>query len=104
MSDFDLFAFADTRARRTDPHTSHEAAQRVTFAAAHYRAIKGAFGQAEHYGDGTATIYQIAAASGLTHVQVARRLPEMQSAGLVEPTGTTAPGPTGRQCRLWRAR
>lgn len=96
MSDLqpDLFA----RARRSDPETSHAAAERVNFAAAHYRAISGALAGCE------ATIYQIASLTGLSHVQVARRLPEMQEAGIAEPTGTTAAGPTGRQCRLWRAK
>lgn len=92
----DLFTIAERRARASDPETSHAAARMVTFDHAHYGAILGALSWGE------ATIYDIAIRSGLTHVQVARRLPEMQEKRLVCPTGETAVGPTGRQCRVWR--
>lgn len=84
------------RARRTDPDTSKQAAERVSnFAAGHYAGIRCALVI------GPATIYEIAARTGLDHVAVARRLSEMQRAGIAAPTSETRPGPTGRQCRVW---
>jgi predicted Rossmann fold nucleotide-binding protein DprA/Smf involved in DNA uptake len=96
MTQLDILESAYLRYRSTDPDTSKAAAEHVSFAHAHYTAILGALG------DGEATIYQIAHRTGLSHVQVARRLPEMQSREMVCPTGQTVLGPTGRQCRLWR--
>ena len=95
-----LFDWAETappRARRTDPWTSHAAAEELTSAEAHYRAI------GKSLRNGPATIYQLSARTGLSHVQIARRLPEMQRLGQAQPTGETATGPNGRQCRVWAA-
>lgn len=90
-------SFDPVRARRRDPATSQEAASRVSnFAAGHYAGIRCALVI------GPATIYEIAARTGLDHVAVARRLSEMERAGIAEPTTETRPGPTGRQCRVWR--
>lgn len=88
-----------TRARATDPHTSHEAAERASdLAPVHYREIGAALKRSP------GTIYSLAWRTGLSHVQVARRLPEMQKLGLAEPTGETAPSPWGRACRVWGER
>ena len=63
-----------SRSRSTDPSTSHEAAERagalasVQFGIIHRELLYG--------GDGT--IHGIAFRTSLSHVQVARRLPEMQ--------------------------
>jgi hypothetical protein len=38
----------------------------------------------------------------LTHVQVARRLPELQAKGIAVPTGRTKAEPGGLPCRIWR--
>lgn len=84
------------RARRADPATSQEAASRVReFEGEHYRLILEALAVSN------GTIYAVAARSRLSHVQVARRMPELKSAGKVRPDGT-ALGPTGRSCRVWR--
>ena len=50
---------------------------------------------------GAQTIHELAQATGLSHVQVARRLPEMRGRAVV--TARTRPGPAGRLCRVWRA-
>lgn len=88
-----------TRARATDPETSHEAAERVgDLASVHHREIGAALRKQP------GTIYSLAWRTGLSHVQVARRLPEMQKLGLAEPTGDTALSPSGRPCRVWGER
>jgi hypothetical protein len=50
---------------------------------------------------GPQTIHELAACTGLTHVQIARRLPE--SPALFQPTAALRAGPSGRRCRVWRA-
>jgi len=90
----DLFTPAPA-ARRDDPQTSKAAALSMTGPHyAHQSAILGAMWTAM-------TIYDIARLTGLSHVQVARRLPELRDLGHVRPTGKTAAGNTGRECRLW---
>lgn len=81
------------RARRRDPETSHAAASRASeFAAVHMAAIRKALTL------GSGTIYEIAERTGLDHVQVARRLPEMRDAKVSDEKRC---GPTGRMCRVW---
>ncbi len=46
----------------------------------------------------------IAASTRLDHVQVCRRLPEMERAGLVAPTGRTVMSTAGRAEREWAVR
>jgi predicted ArsR family transcriptional regulator len=86
------------RARRDDPSTSQlAAAQAVKLAQDHHAKIKGALEKRD------GTIYELAAATGLTHVQVARRMPELQAAGDIAVVATeTRASPSGRQCRVWR--
>lgn len=68
------------RARKTDPVTSHEAAKNAErFAGGHKSLIL------EALKDGPRTAHGIAAMTGLTVVQIDRRLPELRSAGLAEP-------------------
>lgn len=79
--------------------TSHLAAAKVIeFGHAHQAVLLGWLLTA-----GAATIYELADRSGLTHVQVARRLPELEALGAARPSGATRIGPTGRQCRVWEA-
>lgn len=67
------------RARRTDPDTSKQAAAKAArFAASHSGRILAALQQL-----GTGTANDIAQATGLSVVQVDRRLPELQRAGKV---------------------
>jgi CRP-like cAMP-binding protein len=83
------------RARASDAPTSHQAAENArAFARDHYALILGVLWR-------PMTIYRIATLTGLTHVQVARRMPELQQRGEARPTGETAPGESGAQCRLW---
>jgi len=83
-------------ARRTDPETSHKAAATVkVFANVHYKLILASL--EFHPGE---TIYQIADRTHISHVAIARRLPELERAGLIRTEGER-PGPTGRMCRVW---
>lgn len=84
------------RARNSDPETSHVAASRAKwFAPSHADQILAVLWR-------PMTCYRIAALTGLTAVQVDRRLPELERDGHVIPTGETAIGPNGTPCRLWR--
>lgn len=81
-------------ARRTDPVTSHEAAETVHhFASEHCRLILGSLSLY-----GSQSIFQIADSTGLTHVQVARRMPEI---GGIEVCGY-GKSPSGRKCQVYR--
>lgn len=81
------------RARRRDPSTSHAAAKRAAGSAATHRdRIMAALDA------GKGSIYDIGARCGLSHVEVARRLPELKAMNLAEPTGEIATD----GCRLWR--
>ena len=87
------------RARRDDPVTSHQAAARVVeFAHAHQAVIVGSL-----MSQGSGTIYEIAARTGLDHVQVARRMAELEALQVARPTAETKPSPKGRPCRVWEA-
>lgn len=75
------------RARKTDPSTSHAAAERAEyFAGTHVSRILWALKTASlHAFDNEVgfTAEQISRWTGLTVVQIDRRLPEMRDAGLV---------------------
>jgi hypothetical protein len=78
-------------ARRRDPSTSKDAARKATTFANHHRdRIHAALAT-------PGNIYEIAKRSGLDHVAVARRLPELMKMGLAEPTEERREG-----CRVWR--
>ena len=90
--DFD----AQRLVRHTDPMTSVDAALRADFCARHMAKIWAALKQGE------LTIYGLADATGLTHVQVARRMIQGNEQ-LWERTGRRAPTPSGRSACVWRA-
>lgn len=74
--------FDAPRARRSDPATSHDAAERArAFTAKHEATIFGAISDA---GDTGATYKEIAKATGMEPVAVARRLSAMGARGLIE--------------------
>ena len=84
-------------ARRTDPATSHAAAESAReLALRHHQAIIKALGIFGCMGKD-----QIARRLGLDPVQVARRLPELQRQGRVTTTGRTVTSNTGRSEREW---
>ena len=88
----------DMYARRSDPETSHAAGKRAAqFRSDHHRRILAALAMS------SGTIYELAVLTGIDHVAVARRLPELERIGQAMPTGSTKPGPTGTKCRVWQA-
>lgn len=85
-------------ARHSDPATSHAAAQMaLMFADDHCARILAAL---EH---GPAGKTLIASRTGLDHVAIARRLPELQRSGRARTTGRTVPSASGRSEREWEA-
>jgi predicted ArsR family transcriptional regulator len=97
---FDLTYRSRMLARNQDPQTSHKAAKQVSvFANNHHRKIYQAL---QTIKDGT--FYEIAERSGLEPSSVWRRLNELERDGLIQPTGEERRGPTGRMCRVWRAK
>lgn len=83
-------------ARVTDPTTSHAAAEAAVDLAAAHRGLIALALQL-----GPAGKDEIAERTGLTGVQVARRLPEMLKTGTVALTGRKVPSNTGRDEREW---
>lgn len=82
-------------ARRSDPATSKAAARAAaTFVSEHHQRILDAL-------DFGCTCHELAALTGLDHVAIARRLPELEAAGRVRKTGKTRPAANGRQCTVW---
>jgi len=80
-------------ARRTDPQTSHDAAKRAErFAATHAGKIIAAL-----KAHGPSTPEGLSLVTGLTVVQIDRRMHEIQAQGLAEPTGEVVNG-----FRVWR--
>ena len=94
-----MIALNEPRARRTDPATSHAAAQMaLDLQANHVSAILMALDRLGAAGkDGIAYI------ADLPGVAVARRLTELYRAGLVRPTGKTVRSDSGRPEREWEA-
>ena len=81
------------RARRTDPQTSHDAAKRAErFATTHAGRILAAL-----KAHGPSTPAKLSDHTGLTVVQIDRRLPEIQAQGLAWPTGEILGG-----YRIWK--
>lgn len=85
--------------RSTDPETSFEAAENcVAFAGKHKDKILSCL---KHFGPLSPT--QIAGFTGLTEVQIDRRLPELERANLAEPTGEYNLSRSGCRERVWKA-
>ncbi|MEB3196134.1 MAG: hypothetical protein VKP62_02925, partial [Candidatus Sericytochromatia bacterium] len=91
-ADLPLFA-PETRARATDPVTSHQAAERAAPAASGQRACVLAV--LRQYGDLT---YREIDQRLNWHTGAQRRLPELERLGLARPTGDERDG-----CRVWTA-
>lgn len=86
-------------ARRNDPQTSVDAAQRAAqFAPKQHERIVAAFKLLGR----PAGAHEIAEVANMTQVQVCKRLPEMQRSGLVKPTGEVRPTGWGGSERIWR--
>jgi hypothetical protein len=90
-----------TRARNTDPSTSHEAADSVKeFAHAHYHQIL--FALLAHGPLGKDGIAKKANTNNREDgVAISRRLPELQKMGLVSPTGEKVQSRSGCSEREW---
>lgn len=84
--------FEPVRARRHDPETSQRAASKVErFASGHFRVILNALSMSP------GTYKMIATLGGLERHAVARRLKELETAGLVRRTDREQDG-----CTIWR--
>lgn len=90
------------RARAADPHTSHSAARRVS------EFDEGMFAQIEAVLDANPkTTHTIARYAGLKEDQVHKRMIELwrlrRAQWVMDENGkaVTAPGPSGRPCRVW---
>lgn len=87
------------RARSTDPTTSHAAAARAArFAESHAGRILAAVRKC-----GNATAHSISCYTGLSVVQIDRRLPELQRSGLVEVVQQGGQDMVRGGYRVWRA-
>lgn len=88
-----------TSARRTDPATSHQAAQAAeSFAGTHCERIHKALQLC-----GPMDPEQIGAMLGMEPYSARKRLSDCQKAGMAEPTGEVVPTTSGRSQRVWRA-
>ena len=86
------------RARKTDPSTSHTAARNAErFAATHSGRIM------EALKEGPRTAAGLAAMTGLSIVQVDRRLPELRTAGMAEVMTADGADVVVNGYRIWRA-
>lgn len=100
LSIFDAVSigYAPPMARASDPITSHEAAaQAKELQARHHRLILAALEQ-----HGASGKDRLAAITGMSGVQIARRLPELLKAGRVRLTGREVRSDSGRNEREWR--
>lgn len=86
------------RARKTDPSTSHTAAKNAErFASSHKGRIM------EALKEGPRTAAGLAAITGLSIVQVDRRLPELRTAGMAEVMTADGADVVVNGYRVWRA-
>lgn len=99
MNDDDLFDWATSAyARRSDPETSHEAAESVR----QTELENITFVALWEYGEKGATVYELVEKTGLPLVTVSPRLAPLCRKGYAEDTGLRRPGPSGRNCIVWR--
>lgn len=91
-------SFEPVRSRRADPATSQVSADLVReFEGEHFAKILKSLRF-----EGPQTIHELAVATGMTAVQIARRLPELEDAARVQVRkGVTRNSPAGRPCRVW---
>jgi predicted ArsR family transcriptional regulator len=95
LTDFD----PHSHARADDPATSHAAAESAAlFVGKHCDRILACLRRC-----GALTKDEIADRTGLTPVQVDRRLPDLQERGEAEPTGDVRQSRAGRAERVWKA-
>ena len=87
------------RARRKDPETSHIAAAGSSHKPGRYvlviEALRSLYGQ-------QGTCYEIAKAASMTHVDVARRMKNLEGRGYVIRTDKRRIGDCGFPCTVWQ--
>jgi len=98
VSQSDLFDDARAYARNSDPSTSHAAAGAIVKRASVHRAR--ILATLDMIGSGT--FEEIAEAAGMRDSQVWRRLSDLHTLNLAEPTGEERLGKSGRHQRVWR--
>ena len=93
----DFFAYA----RRTDPETSHEAAQAIE---PHLGRLESIVLTAIRQAPDGMTIDELAAATGLDKVTVSPRMKPLVRKGLIQTDGTKRKGRTRASGLVWRAK
>lgn len=88
-------------ARRTDPDTSHQAAQRTQATAPGHRAI--ALAELRAAGTRGLTDFELADRTGIAQTSIGKRRGELVAVGLVVPTDFRRPSPSGTPAIVWRA-
>lgn len=92
--------FAHTHARTTDPHTSHMAAEQAEGLANAHRDLIANWLASISPGGGT--VEDIASGTGLDHVQVGKRMSELDAEARAYCMGQK-PLSSGRKGRVWYA-
>ncbi len=93
----DLFEYA--AARRTDPRTSHAAAEAIYAQIPNLEAMV-----LRHLQARSMTIDELVEITGLDKVTISPRLRPLCKKGLAFESGLTRPGKSGRQQTVWAAR
>lgn len=94
---------AEKLTRKTDPETSKLAAKAAgSLVINHQRLIIDALSEESAKENKGLTADEIAIATGLTLVQIARRTSDLESSGIIYKTGLTRKTRTGRIATVWR--
>jgi len=89
--------------RKTDPETSKLAAKAAgSLVINHQRLIIDAISEESAKDNMGMTADEIAMATGMTLVQIARRTSDLESSGIIYKTGLTRKTRTGRIATVWR--
>lgn len=92
----DLLSWKGPGARRSDPTTSHDAANKFRPREVHENVLRVL---RDH---GPLTDHEIAARLGGIQTSYGKRRGELRDAGLVVDSGIKRPSPSGSQCVCWR--
>lgn len=101
MMDGDLLEWGAAYARRSDPETSHDAADDLRGKKANHleQIVLGAIREA---GERGLTNHEIVAKTGLTWNCCSPRTRPLCRKGFIIDSGERRPGPTGKMCAVWK--